>query len=105
MKTVAPSPTSARASAAVLTRLSIAIGFPVPFSKCRALWQQSADRARAPRALPRGPPACGLDVRLDQFDDAAHVKIAMTVRDVHGIGSGRRGAQRCCRAGHLGCRL
>src|SRR5262249_61768872 len=82
INTVAPSATSARASAAVLTRLSIGISVP-------------HRSAKAARALPRGtrqpwpgtprPQRRGLDLRIDQFDDAAHVENAVAVGDMHAI--------------------
>src|SRR5262249_21161952 len=100
MKTVEPSATSATACAAVLTRLSIAMALPrVSCSNAEPL-QPPAGSAPA-LAQADGP----LDLRLDQFDDAAHVEVTIAVRDMHGIGCGSGGAQRRCRARHLRRRL
>src|SRR5215475_15117909 len=95
IKTVEPSATSATACAAVLTRLSIAMALPrVSCSKA-----EPANRGRPP------PAKAPLDLRLDQFDDAAHVEVTVAVRDMHGIGCGSGGPQRRCRARHLRRRL
>src|SRR5262245_14311164 len=98
MKTVEPSATSATACAAVLTRLSIAMAPPCPAAKPSPCSQQGIG--------PSPAKADGsLDLRLDQFDDAAHVEVTVAVRDMHGIGGRSGGAQRRRRAGHLRRRL
>src|SRR5262245_32394910 len=84
INTVAPSFTSATAALAELTRLSIGIElFPFPPAAAGSPSQRSARPRRSPKSPPR---RSGLDLRVDQLDDAAHVKIAVPVRNVHGIG-------------------
>src|SRR5262245_29527200 len=99
MNTVAPSPTSATASLAVLTRLSIGIELSRSSGRSRAPLQTRTEADAAPPNFPRG--AWLLDLRIDQLDDAAHVKIAVSIRDMHGVGRRRRRPERRCRARHL----